>query len=302
MLIGLQGHEVGKEDDPIWSLPAQPLDRPISGKISKARREDLQILAFAMTSLNMVSEDTPFEILNGRDPPDRIIRIGTRDEAVELTELTITDVRRELDAARKLGWGLQDLLHKTCSRYEHLVGQTVSLSIADPSQLPRNQDSLLNDLCLALSQDKGCVGDGIDFSQGMPNPWPNDFGFYGQQGPVYVKVDRGGLENDFFVSSSCQSEIRLSEAVEVVRQRVEVKDLECNQVLLMSCGLPDQRGYVCPLDHFLFEQVRQHINRFQLSPVNLRGVFLHQWGTHNWLELYRSSSDPPAWPLRSLQG
>lgn len=247
MTLIIYGSEVGNEDDPVQAVPAQPLDQPvILGKISKERREDLQILAFATSSLNMVSEHSPLEILAGEDPPDRIVRVGAHAVAVELTELTITDVRRELASARQLGRRLQERLRQSHSRYGHLVGRVVSLLITRPDELPRNQESLIEDLCLILTDDKGCVGDGIDFSQRMPDPWPNDFGFYGQQGPVTVTVSQGGLPHDLFVSSSCQSQIRLSEAIKIVGNRVQDKDIECNRVLLMSCGLPDNNGAYIP--------------------------------------------------------
>jgi len=145
-----------------------------------------------------------------------------------------------------------------------------------------------------LEADRGCIGEGVDLTNGLPDRLP-DRGLYGQSGPVHVSVYPDGRPGEILVSAACQAELRLSQAINALQSRVDAKDTPASEVLVMSCGMPDHRGYQCALDRLLFEFIVAHRNRVQFSPRHLKGIFLHLWGTPTWLQLYRSE-DSLSWP------
>src|SRR5258706_14633357 len=125
MIFGLQGTELGRDDDPIFIIPPI-LDRPvIKGPLTKDRREDLQILSFALAASLTDKGGHPLDIRPGGDPPDRIVGVHGRLQSVELTEFTISDVRQDLALARRLGRDLGERLRSNASLYSHLVGRWV---------------------------------------------------------------------------------------------------------------------------------------------------------------------------------
>lgn len=299
MTIGIHGTEEGHSDDPFWATPASPLDAPIlQGPLSRDRREDLQTLAFALAVSVVDNPGHPIEIARGADPPDRTFTVNGATLAVELTELTASEIRADLAQARQLGRLLETELRGDVGRFRPLVGRRIALSVLPMNVAPYDAVQMIHQLCTMLESDRGCVGDGVDLSAGLPDPWPNQHGFYGQQGPVMVQSYRDGMPNEIVVSSSCQAQISLSQTIATVAERVQVKDRECNELLVMSCGMPDERGYVCPIDAFMFQFIKEHLDRIQLSPVRLKGVVLHLWGTPEWIDLFRSRDVPLVWPPR----
>jgi len=295
-MIGLQGVEPGREDDPLWLILPSPLDGTVlDGPLPKDRREDLQILGFSLAVSLTADGGHPLDIRPGGDPPDRIVRVKNgRPHSMELTELTASDVRHELAVVRQLGRDLHERLASESSRRTHLLGRRVVIAALPPEPLPRDTRLLLDKLVELLDQDRGCVGDGMDVSKGLPERLP-DRGMYGHFGPVFVSVYADGAPGDILVSAGCQAEIRLREALQALEARVGAKDTPASEVLLMSCGMPDERGYQCPLDLFMFQFIAENRSRLSLSPRHLKGVFLHLWGTNRWLQLYRSQ-DPIQWP------
>lgn len=242
MNIGLHGVEPGREDDPLWLIPPSPLDAPIlDGPLTKDRREDLQILGFALAVSLTADGDHPLDIRPGGDPPDRVVRVKNgRAHPVELTELTASDVRRDLANARQLVRDLHERLRSDSARRPHLIGRRVVIAVLPPEPLPRDPGLLLDKLGVMLEEDRGCVGDGVDLSKGLPERWPMDRGLYGNLGPVFLSVYPDGVPGDIFVSGGCQAEVRLSKALETLVSRVRAKDTPASEVLLMSCGMPDE--------------------------------------------------------------
>jgi hypothetical protein len=294
--IGLDVTEPGREDDPLCIIPASPLDAPaLEGPLTKDRREDLQILAFTLAVSLAADGGHPIDIRPGGDPPDRLIRVNGREQTVELTELTVFDVRHELALARQVGRALRERLNSDALRNAYLVGRRVALAVLPSEPLPRDTELLLDKLCVLLAEDRGCVGDGVDLTRGLPERWPTDRGPYGQSGPVHVSVYPDGVPGEILVSAACQAEIRLSQTVHALESRVRAKDTPASELLVMSCGMPDNRGYQCALDPFMFQFIEANRDHLQLSPRHLKSVVLHLWGTPRWLQLYRSEDSVP-WP------
>jgi hypothetical protein len=78
--------------------------------------------------------------------------------------------------------------------------------------------------------------------------------------------------------------IRRSETRDLLQARVSDKDMPGTEVVLITCGAPDDRGYVCPLDvfipRFVVELVEQ--GELQCNPDHLEDVAWHRWATHEW--------------------
>jgi hypothetical protein len=174
--------------------------------------------------------------------------------------------------------------------------------VLDVSQLPKNTQALESQICAVLVEDRGYFGEGSDFTTGLPEQFTNVRGFYPRIGSIQIIVYRGSAPDVVSVSSESQAEISLHEAITVANIRVREKDIPSNSVLLVTVGLPDSRGYVCPLDYFLFEHIKHHEIQFRTTPRHLKAVVLHVWGTPEWLCLFRSDSNPPAWPDNPLLG
>ncbi len=297
-MFGLRGTAEGRQEDPFWVTPPSPLEsQALQGPVSKERREDLQTLSFALALSLVDNRGHPIEITRGSDPPDRVITTSSEPCAVELTELTITDIRRELAQARHLGRLLHAELTRGPHRFRHLAGRRIALAVIPTEQSEAlEEEPLLDKLCAVLETDRGCVGDGVDVSAGFPEHWPNDNGFYGRYGPVVLMAYRDGPPGEVMVSSSCQAQVSLSQTLAAVNERVQAKDRESNDLLLMSCGMPDSRGYVCPTDQFMFRFIQEHVSHVNLCPVFLRRVILHLWGTAEWIELFKAQGAELVWP------
>lgn len=107
MHIGLGGHAQSDPNDPLIVLGAV-LDQPFwAGRISKERREDVQLWSALEALANSGVGRHPLGARVGEDPPDRYLMYGGREWGTELTELTVQDVRRNLAPVRRFGRDLQ---------------------------------------------------------------------------------------------------------------------------------------------------------------------------------------------------
>lgn len=296
------GAEVIPDDDrtdAVWEMPASSLDIPVlEGPLSQARREDMQAWSFLLAT-TLRDGLHPLEVRRGDDPPDRVLLAPTGSWGLELTEFTIADVRGELARARAVGRALQEALQSSPVPFEHLRARRVVLSLADAELLPRQPDELLVPLLAALANDCGYVGEGMDPRRPMPEIWPNDRGFYGRHGPFELQVESGGRRDEFTVSASAPASVRRSEALQALAERTAAKDAAHNDVLLMTCRLPDQRGYLCALDEFMFTALVQAFRSGQKMPAapprHLDAVVMHLWDSPECIELYRRPGATLPW-------
>jgi hypothetical protein len=149
-----------------------------------------------------------------------------------------------------------------------------------------------------LLEDKGCVGDGIDFSQGLPERWTSNAGMYGSHGPFELQVYGDGVEGQLLVVASAQAQIKRSEAVQALSARIEAKDHAPNNLLLITCALPDDRGFACGLDTFMYLHLANAAATGTLGlrpPKRLSAVVLHRWNSADWIELYRADDAVLPW-------
>ena len=85
------------------------------------------------------------------------------------------------------------------------------------------------------------------------------------------------------ISTSSQLFIHESEARAALHSRVQAKDYPPNEILVVTCGSPDARGYMCPADHLLFKLLwdadRKGLPVLSTPPSAIRGVVVHSWGS-----------------------
>lgn len=106
---------------------------------------------------------------------------------------------------------------------------------------------------------------------------------YGDVDNVMIQVDASTPDAPVTVQASAQCTFSLSEARQLLWDRVRAKDITGNQVLLLSTGMVDSLGYVCPVDRWLFHYLQQH--GAGLPPEDLRhldAVALHHFGGGDW--------------------
>jgi hypothetical protein len=301
MQLGVGGYSGDDRDNPFIVVAGGPLDSPcIKGPLTKPRREDLQVLsALGALSWTGVLLD-PIEVLVGSDPPDRELRHNGRSWGLELTELTIEDVRHDLAEPRRFGRELSERILARSSEYRHLRGRLVTLSMLPGASLPRDFTPLLVSLEKVLAEDRGCVAEGLDLTQGLPQHI-GERGLYGNHEPFNVLVNSNPGSDQIVISASASARLYQSEAIEGLRKRIASKDKPGNDVLLISCGLPDGRGYVCGLDGAIFEFLgkagNSHITISRAAPEHIRGVVVHLWNSP--LFLFWCGGDLP-WVLGSV--
>jgi hypothetical protein len=282
MAIGVMGFAEGRPDDP-FEMVAAILDQPVlTGPVHKDRREDLQLWSalHALTVCGVALH--PLGVSRGDDPPDRWLFRGDRKWGVELTELTIEDVRQDLSLLRAVARELRGRVLEREADFAHLRGRLVVISKDPALDLPRDHGQLLTDLETLLATDQGFVGEGQDLGQGPPKQLGTR-GLYGKCGPFDVVANRNTNSNDIVLSAASPTTIYRSEAIEALGRRVAAKDHGPNEVLIVTCGLPDPRGYTCPADqtifHLLWLADQAGVPLLPTRPTHLRGVLVHWWSS-----------------------
>jgi hypothetical protein len=257
----------------------------MTGPISKERLEDLQLWSALQALAKNGATLHPLGIRAGEDPPDRWLIHGDLEWGTELTELTVEDIRTDLAWTRKFARDLQQRLRSRATDFSHLQGRTVTLAKQHEQAIPRDTRLLLEEIELALSKDKGHVGEDMDFSQGAPKRL-GQRGIHGVHGVFGVTVNQNPSDNEINVSATSHLKLLRSEVIAALGKRVAEKDEDrCNQVLIVTCGRPDQKGYRCPYDHGMFlvlqDAIKAGIDILPKKPVNIRGVLIHLWETPN---------------------
>lgn len=294
------------EDDPtnpLWMIPPSVVDqRVLPGPVAKERREDLQLWG-ALQSLALLGMLThPVATRAGDDPPDRRLTAGGSDYAVELTELTLQQLRGRLAWVYWVGRLVSELLSHGADRYRHLAGRGVLISDAtvdDAVNSLHNPREVAEQIAAALTEDRGFVGEGVDLSAGFPSAWPNRRGFYEKVAGFFVQVNQDTARppgRPVPVVASSQATLSLRDVRTLFWSRVAAKDQPCNQVLIVSTGLVDAAGYVCAVDQWIFQMLAEHgVGEPPAAPENLDAVVLHNYGSGNLFIAYQREDAGLPW-------
>lgn len=273
MLVGFGGTDSEPYMMPIGGILDQNY---LPGPIAKDRLEDLQLWSILQALASYEGSKHPLAVRPGDDPPDRIITHGGRSWATELTELTLEDIRGDLARVRAAGRLLEEHLRDRSSKYSFLQGRTVMLAKHPDQQLPRNIGAILDKIEASLLDDKGFVGQEPVSAQGTPR------GYYGMYGPFSITVNQTSQGGPVVVSSTSQVLLFRHEVIDAFQARVRDKDKPENEIVFISCGLPDKQGYACPSDHAVFTMLREALDEgIDITPPlrHLRGGLVHLWGT-----------------------
>jgi hypothetical protein len=300
MHFALEGSESGDEDNPFMVITSV-LDRPyMQGPVKKERREDLQ-LSSAIHAIALVGMGRhPLGVRIGEDPPDRYLVHGGRVWGTELTELTVEDVRRDLGILRQFGRELERRILDRMSDFSHLHGRMVTLGKLPGTSLPKDPkiaEQLFSDLEVVLSEDRGFFGEDM---QAPSDTGPNHLGsrgLYGHHGPFDVIVN-GGSGGVVYVSATQEIRIDRSEAIAALARSIAVKgDESKNEILIITCGMPNPQGYVCEADQALFHMIREArlagVPIIPEKPTHIKGILLHLWNTRFFCHF--SLSDDVPW-------
>jgi hypothetical protein len=282
------------QDEPLYLVPGQPVDQlAIPSGLDQDRLEDMQVWAF-LSDLTAAGGRHPLAVEVGEDPPDRYLGTSDYRWGIELTELTSTQVRAELAQIRAFGRQLERQLQE--DDLPHLTGRRVVLSTHDKGSVSNSPD-LIAAIRRALKEDKGCVGEGYG-DEGVPLQLPTH-GMYGVLGPFVMQVyEDSSAPGVISVTASVQAQFRHAEVVEALQERINRKDNPPNDLLLISCGLPDPAGYICPLDVFLFAQIfeqTQEIQEALAEPEHLKAVVVHSPRANAFVELFRRPGSSVPW-------
>ena len=296
----IEGRRSMDDDEPFLMSVGGVLDqRCLSGPIDQSRLEDLQLWSVLYALGRNGAGRHPLGVRPARpneDPPDRWISHGGSEWGTELTELTLQDVRGDLSIVRQFGRQLEKRLRDGGQRFAHLRGRVVALSKHHEESIPRDFKPLLHDLEQILTEDRGYFGQGLDLSNDLPDKL-NGRGSYGDHGPFFgINVNAAPGGNEITVAPTSQIQVFSTDAIKALTRRIAVKDKPGNEILIVTCRLPDNAGYVCPSDHsifqLLFATVQAGKKILPTKPLNIRGIAIHLWDTPN-LILWGEQGDFP---------
>lgn len=222
----------------------------------------------------------PVSVEPGRpDPPDRLLTTGLDAEryGVELTELTVEDLRRDLAHIRAISRRAEDLLVADPEVYSHLFGRQIHLISAsdDAAGTRARPEEAAREVCEVLRSDVGYVGEGMDLKEGLPEVMDRR-GFHGAVGGFQIQIYQGQEGAVPSVRASCQLTFPLSEARALLWRRVAAKDVERTNLVVVTTGLVDDKGYVCPADGWLADALFTHgAGEPSTMPEHVDGVLLH---------------------------
>jgi len=295
MHLAISGSSESADESLIMSLGGILDQQVFAGPVDKDRIEDLQIWS-AMQALAFLGVlRHPLSIRPGGDPPDRIISCGNDTWGAELTELTIQDVRQDLAPVRTFGRKLQQRLRDQAERFSHLRGRVVMLTKLRDQALPRRFDHMLGEVEQALEVDKGYFGEDMDWSDGPPERL-GERGRYGNHGAFSIVVNRTPNDGEVQVSATSQFELHRAKTLAALEARIAAKDKVGNQIIIVTCGLPDRQGYACPSDHDLFNVLLQAAKEgipVLTNPLTYaNGVLIHLWGSNQIYALTENNDVP----------
>jgi hypothetical protein len=275
-----------------WSLPAMPIESRVMA-VGPSQRviEDMQFLGMVQAAQRRgLMGPIDSYARPDQDPPDLIVRTGENTFAVELTTISVTDVSRQrFQEVQRFSQDLMDRVRADLDTYAHLRGRTIFLGemASDDNRPPRRNsaayDALMTELCTALADDFGTVEpysvpDGESPPKTMPLGPGRKF-----IGPFVMEVNRTGSDDaPPTVTANAQYEIYRGDLEARFRERVAAKDRPENDVLVITTGLVNSRGFVVTADVMIYEfLVQLQSEGLTLQPQHLDQVILHDWGTGN---------------------
>lgn len=233
------------------------------------------------------------------DPPDLLVKVRGREHGVELTSISTPEVSRQrLSEIRMIGRDLADLVKRESQRFTHLVGTRIILQeLASDAQRPPKshrrtpEETIVSRLADALGPSIGVVDRSPLLPLGSPvgTVVTAEVANRGRARiddsyllEVHASADATAPPN---VVANCQVELVDSLLIKTLLDRVQRKDREGTEFLLVTTGLPDKAGYVCPADGYVFELLRRLAFAGRITFPSLRyirQIVLNHWRYPPW--------------------
>jgi hypothetical protein len=126
---------------------------------------------------------------------------------------------------------------------------------------------------------------------------PGGQGNYGSYGPLAVTVQAIPGIAGFGIYMAYDFQVRRSEAIAAFAERIAKKDESGNDIVIVTCCVPDERGWVSASDHALFQHLlaayRSGVNLLPEKPTHIRGIMIHESPDAPGLMLLNDSDDVP---------
>jgi hypothetical protein len=237
------------------------------------------------------------------DPPDLLVTTRGREYAVELTSISTPDVSRQrLSEVRTIGRNLTDLIKRERQHFPHLVGKRIILQeLASDDQRPpkahgRKIEGVVDRLAEALGPGIGTVDRTPLLPPGSPpgTVVPGEVAMRGRawvDGTTYLLEVHPNEDADSppNLVANCQVELVSRVLAETLVDRVLRKDREGTEFLLITTGLPDKAGFLCPADSYVFELIKQlaSAGRIKFPPLRyLKQVVINHWRCPPWTMVF----------------
>jgi hypothetical protein len=278
-------------------------DYRVADRLTQEEIEDRQFLDFAYGAQQR--GELPMELSFVRppsDPPDLLVTTRGHQHGVELTSITTPEVSRQrLSEVRAVGRNLGELVRSDSTRFAHLIGKQVILSeMASDGQRPprvhrRRMEEIVDQLAEALGPEIGTVD---------RTPWTNPESPEDTRIPSEVTM-RGRARVDQFywlevhqgadnsaapnVIANCQVELVRRVVADTLIERIQKKDREGTDFILVTTGLPNNEGYVCPADSHIFHLLHQKAvaGTLQFPPLrHVTQVAINHWHYPPWTMVF----------------
>jgi hypothetical protein len=131
-------------------------------------------------------------------------------------------------------------------------------------------------------------------------------GMYGRHGPLEVTVQAVRGIAGFAVHMAYDFPVRRSEALAAFAERIAAKDEPGNDVVVVTCGVPDENGWASATDHALFLHLlttyRSGAYILPKKPTHIRGLLIHQSPDSPGLLLLANDDDDLPWRVSPGSG
>lgn len=190
---------------------------------SKPAREKLQVEAFQAAWPPLIE----YEVAPGDDPPDFVLTLDELDPiALEVTQLTLPDYRRDIAQAREMSRSIRNVLDCDAERYQHLVGRSLQVAL---TTIPPRSDiaAVVSEILGGVSKDIGYVGEDVDFSEGPPQQWNSSRGFHGELGGCAIVTVQMGSHPELIevhVTLANPAKVPMREIFQWLRDAIAAKD------------------------------------------------------------------------------
>jgi hypothetical protein len=293
-LIGLRG--TNSEGEGILVIGSeQPI--PFTTIRHKAEVEALHVERFRVDCRARGGGEPFTSVRPGLDPPDFFVRAQESSEKEMGLECTRLANGERLSAQAQMDRLERELLAAPRESRSRIAGCVVRVRIFDPATLMgppfKSGDPRLNEiveLVLSLDPETSQLPDG-PFPPQLP-PEAAAQTPTGAAGASITSLTPGHRPSPFMRRSGFELVLDFTtthtttSVAQTVAEVVEKKDIEVNEILLITAGGPDRLGLIHPGEELVAGLLLDGIADLDLRPSPLRRVVLHRWAAGDAWEIH----------------